>query len=234
MFLGHYGLAFALKRAEPKLSLGTLFFAVQLADLLWGCFVLLGWEEVRIEPGYTAVTPLQFVSYPISHSLAAVLAWSLVGAAIYFSWPTRDTSRHWQAALIVGLAVLSHYPLDVLVHVPDLPLTGAENSPRLGLGLWNSRAGTLAAETIALLAGLAIYLTSRSHRHPVRKGRLAVLLLLLVAAYGASVLGPPPSSVTALGLSAIGLLLLAGILAGWADRRASAAELATAGLSHRR
>lgn len=234
MFLGHYGLAFALKRAEPKLSLGTLFIAVQLADLLWGCFILLGWEEVRIVPGYTAVTPLQFVHYPISHSLAAALAWALVGAALYFSWPTRDTSRHWQAAVIVAVAVLSHYPLDVLVHIPDLPLTGAEDSPRLGLGLWNSRTWTLVAESLALLTGVVLYLSSRSHRHPVRKARLAALLLLVVAVYGASFFGPPPPSVTALGLGDIGLLIGAGILAGWADRRASVAELATAGLSHRR
>lgn len=234
MFLGHYGLAFALKRTEPKLSLGTLFIAVQLADLLWGGFVLLGWEEVRIEPGYTAVTPLQFVRYPISHSLVAMLAWSLVGAAVYFSWPTRDTSRHWQAALIVGLAVLSHFPLDLVVHVPDLPLTGADDSPRVGLGLWNSRAGTFAAELGALVAGVAVYLTSRSHRHPVRTGRLVILLLVLVGTYAASVFGPPPPSVAVLAMSAIGGLLALGLLAAWADRRADAAELASAGLSRRR
>ena len=50
MFLGHYGLALALKRKEPKVSLGTLFIAVQLVDILWGGFLLLGWEHVRILP----------------------------------------------------------------------------------------------------------------------------------------------------------------------------------------
>jgi hypothetical protein len=234
MFLGHYGVAFALKRAEPKLSLGTLFLAVQLADLLWGGFVLLGWEEVRIVPGYTAVTPLEFVRYPISHSLVGVLAWSLVGAALYFSWPTRDTSRHWQAAAIVGLAVLSHYPLDVVVHIPDLPLTGSEDSTRLGLGLWNNRAWTFAAEGLVLAVGLAFYLRSRSHRHPVRRGRLAALLLLLIVVYGAAVFGQPPPGVTLLALGDIVLLVALSVLAGWADRRASVAELASAGLSRRR
>jgi hypothetical protein len=231
MFLGHYGVALALKRAEPKISLGTLFIAVQLADLLWGCFILLGWEEVRIVPGYTAVTPLQFVHYPISHSLVALLAWSLVGAAAYYSWPTRDTSRHWQAAAMVGVAVLSHYPLDVLVHIADLPLTGAENSPKLGLGLWNSLTWTLVAEGLVLAAGVALYLKSRSHRHPVRKGRFAALLLVLVLVYAAAMLGPPPSSVTIIGLADIPLLLFLAILAAWADRRA---ERATVGASHRR
>lgn len=234
MFLGHYGLALALKRAEPKLSLGTLSIAAQLADLVWGCFLLLGWEEVRVVPGYTAVTPLQFVSYPISHSLAATLAWSLVGAAVYFSWPTRDTSRHWQAAAIVGVAVLSHYFLDALVHIPDLPLTGSDNSPKLGLGLWNNRSLTLVVEGLALVVGLAVYLRCRSHRHPVRKARLAALVVLLLAAYGAAVFGPPPPNRTLLAAGDIGLLLLAGMVAAWADRRASDAELATAGRSRRR
>ena len=68
MFLGHYGTAFALKRLEPKVSLGTLFLAVQLPDLLWGIFLLLGWERARVDPGYTAVTTLPFIDYPISHS----------------------------------------------------------------------------------------------------------------------------------------------------------------------
>nr|MBA2458422.1 hypothetical protein [Gemmatimonadales bacterium] len=107
MFLGHFGVALALKRAEPKLSLGTLFLAVQLVDLLWGVFLLTGWERVRIDPGFTAVTPLQFIRYPITHSLVGAFAWALVGAAVYYSWPTRDTSRHWQASAIVGAAVFS-------------------------------------------------------------------------------------------------------------------------------
>ena len=132
MFLGHFGAALALKRAEPKLSLGTLFLAAQLADLLWGGFLLLGWERVRIDPGYTAVTPLQFIDYPITHSLVGALAWSLVAAAAYYSWPTRDTSRHWQASAIVAVAVFSHFPLDVLVHVPDLTIACGETT-RLGL-----------------------------------------------------------------------------------------------------
>lgn len=229
MFLGHFGVAFALKRAEPKLSLGTLFLAVQLPDLLWGAFLLLGWERVRIDPGYTAVTPLEFVQYPISHSLVGMAAWAAVGAAIYYSWPTRDTSRHWQAAALVGAAILSHFFLDLIVHVPDLPVSGPE-SPRLGLGLWNYPVVTLLLELGTLAAGVAVYVAYRSLRHPVRPGRLAALVLLLVAVYLVSFFGPPPPSVTAIGVTdLVGLLLLVA-LAAWVDRRASAAELAAAGV----
>ncbi|HEX6103932.1 MAG TPA: hypothetical protein VFZ26_00020 [Gemmatimonadales bacterium] len=221
MFLGHFGAALALKRAEPKLSLGTLFLATQLTDVLWGAFLLTGWERVRIDPGYTAVTPLQFVHYPLTHSLVGSLGWALVAAAVYYSWPTRDTSRHWQASAIVAVAVLSHFPLDVLVHVPDLTIAG-EGTTRLGLGLWRSVGATLAAELLVLGIGIAIYVAFPSRRHPVRPGRLAGLVAVLLGIYLASLLGPPPPSVTAIALvDIVGLLALAA-MAGWADRSAPA------------
>jgi hypothetical protein len=232
MFLGHYGVGFALKRVEPKLSLGTLFVSVQLLDLLWGIFVLLGWEHADIVPGFTAVTPMEFTDYPISHSLVGALVWSVVAAAAYYSWPTRDTSRHWQASLIVGLAVFSHFPLDVLVHVPDLPLLGNE-STKLGLGLWNNRTATLALETLVFGIGLTVYLSRRSHRHPVRTGRIMLVILVLVGAYLASTFGPPPPNMTVVAVSDVIFILGVGVLAGWADRRATADELAARGLTRR-
>lgn len=220
MFLGHYGVAFALKRAEPKLSLGTLFVAVQLTDLLWGAFLLTGWERVRIVPGYTAVTPLQFIDYPITHSLIGALAWSLAAAAAYYSWPTRDTSRHWQASAIVGLAVFSHFWLDVLVHLPDLTISGAD-STALGLGLWRSVPATLAAELLLLGVGLAVYVRWRSRRHPVLPGRTTGLVAVLLALYLASLFGPPPPDIATIAIvDIVGLLALA-VFAGWADRRAA-------------
>lgn len=230
MFLGHYGVAFALKRAEPKLSLGTLFVAAQLADLLWGAFVLLGWEHARIVPGYTAVTPLEFLDYPISHSLVAAVVWAVVAAALYYSWPTRDTARHWQAAAVVGLVTFSHYPLDVLVHVADLPLAG-NDSTKLGLGLWNNPAATLIAEFLVLGIGLAIYVALRSHRHPVRVGRLVVLVLVLVGTYLASLYGPLPPDMHTVAISGIVVFLAVAALAAWADRRATPQELEARRLS---
>jgi hypothetical protein len=232
MFLGHYGVAFALKRAEPKLSLGTLFVAVQLADLLWGVFLLLGWEHARIVPDYTRVTPIEFLDYPISHSLLGMLIWSVVAAALYYSWPTRDTTHHWQAAAIVGAAVLSHFPLDVLVHVPDLPLTGNEFK-MLGLGLWNNPGATMAAELLVFGAGLAVYIGFRSHRHPVRTVRLLIVVLVLVGTYVASTYGPLPPSMTMVAVSDLVFLLGISALAGWADQRATPEELTAQRLSAR-
>lgn len=232
MFLGHYGVAFALKRAEPKVSLGTLFLAVQLADVLWGCFLLLGWEQVRIDPTAGPVAPLEFVHYPISHSLVGSLAWALAAGALYYSWPTRDTSRHWQAALLVAGAAASHWFLDAIVHFPDLPL-GGDGSPQIGFGLWSNLPLTIALELLVLGVGVAVYVIRRSHRHPARPGRLIGLVLLLLALYAASVVGPPPPSETAIAVTdLVGLLALAA-LAGWVDRRAAPEELAAAGLTQR-
>ena len=228
MFLGHYGVALGLKRAEPKVSLGTLFVAVQLADLLWGVFLLLGWEHVRMLPDDNPLLRLQFYDYPISHSLVAALAWGVAAAAAYYSWPTRDTTRHWQAAALVGVAVASHWPIDLLVHLPDLPLLG-NDSPKLGLGLWRHLWLSVALEIGVLAVGAALYVRGRSRRHPVRPVRLAIILVILIVVYLGSLWGPPPPNAAVIGASDLVFLLLMGLLAAWADRRPSPAELAASG-----
>jgi len=81
MFIGHFAVGFAAKRAAPRLSLAVLFAAAQFADLLWPVMVALGIEQVRIQPGITAFTPLDFVSYPYSHSLGARLDHAPAGHA---------------------------------------------------------------------------------------------------------------------------------------------------------
>jgi hypothetical protein len=225
MFLGHYGLALALKRKEPKVSLGTLFVAAQLVDILWGGFLLLGWEHVRILPDDNPLLTLQFYDYPISHSLVGAVAWGAVAAALYYSWPTRDITRHWQAAVLVGVAVASHWLLDLIVHLPDLPLAG-NDSPKLGFGLWRHVGASVGLELLLLGLGLVLYARGRTRRHPLRPIRLAVVLVPLVGGYLASLWAPPPTSVPAIGVSVVVLLLVAGVLAAWADRSATSAKLA--------
>src|SRR5207237_10884696 len=86
MFLGHFALAMAAKKVAPKASLGTLVLSTQFADCLWPVLLLLGIEQVRIVPGTTRVTPLDFISYPISHSLLLQLVWGLLLGGAYFFW----------------------------------------------------------------------------------------------------------------------------------------------------
>ena len=82
MFLGHYAVALAAKRAAPQTNLGVLIAAAQFIDLLWPVFLLIGVEHVRIAPGNTAFTPLAFDDYPISHSLAMSCVWGVVAGVL--------------------------------------------------------------------------------------------------------------------------------------------------------
>lgn len=75
MFIGHFAVGFAAKRAVPQVSLAALLFAALFADILWPVLVLAGIESVEIAPGATAFTPLRFVSYPWSHSLLLLVVW---------------------------------------------------------------------------------------------------------------------------------------------------------------
>jgi hypothetical protein len=211
MFIGHLALALGAKRAAPNVSLGWLVTATLFIDLLWPMFLLLGWERVEIAPGITAVTPLDFVSYPISHSLLTVLGWSAAVASVYAWW--RGDRR---GALVIGLLVLSHWLLDAVSHRPDMPLWPG-NSPLLGLGLWNSLSATLLVEGLMFALGLYAYL--RGTRASDGIGRWALLgwLAVVLLAYAANLFGPPPPNTSALAYGALALFLLPP-WAGWFDR----------------
>ena len=151
MLLGHYAVALAARKAAPRTSLGTLLIAAQLPDLLFPLFILLGIEHVRIAPGITVVFSMDLYDYPLSHSLFAGLFWSAALASLYYL--LRKEKR---GAAIVGLAVLSHWILDFITHRPDLSL-GFGTGTYVGLGLWNSLAGTLIVETALFMVGIFLY-----------------------------------------------------------------------------
>jgi len=71
VFVGHYGVSYAAKRGAPTVPLWVLFIAVQLLDVAWAPFVLLGIEKVRIVPGITKSNPLDLYYMPYTHSLLA-------------------------------------------------------------------------------------------------------------------------------------------------------------------
>jgi FtsH-binding integral membrane protein len=211
VFIGHFGVGFAGKRAAPRTSLGTLFLSAQFIDLLWPTLVLAGVERVEIRPGVTRVTPLDFVSYPISHSLALVVCWGVLFGVVYWL-----VQRYRAGALIVGAAVISHWFLDAIVHRPDLPLAPGL-ATRVGLGLWNSLPATLAIEGITFGAGLALYLRTTSPLDRIGQYGTMAFALLLVGIYAANVWGPPPPSVRAIGWAGQAQWLLV-FLGYWIDR----------------
>ncbi len=210
MFLGHFAVGLAAKRLAPDTSLGTLFAAAQLLDLAWPVLVLVGAEEVRVEPGNTAFTPLDFVHYPWTHSLLMAAVWAVAFAVAY-----RSRTGKSRAALVVGLLVASHWVLDFATHRPDLPL--APGATKVGLGLWNSIPATLVVESAMYLLGAYLYATATRPRNRAGRLALAALLVFLAAIYVASVTGPPPPGATPVAIGGLMLWLLVP-WAAWVDR----------------
>ncbi|MGH8667627.1 MAG: hypothetical protein ACREUN_09675 [Burkholderiales bacterium] len=212
MFIGHFAVALAAKPVVPSVSLGTLFIACELVDLAWPVFLLTGLERVEIRPGITAFTPLDFVHYPWTHSLAMVAAWSAGLALLYFL-----LRRNARAALALGAVVASHWLLDFLVHRPDLPLApGTEE--RFGLGIWNSVPATLVLEGALFAAALLFYFSRTRALDRAGSWGLWGLLIFLLAAYAGAAFGPPPPGVAAIawaGLIGGGATALLGY---WVDR----------------
>lgn len=193
MFIGHFAVGFAAKRAAPQTSLGTLFLGAQLLDLLWPSLLLLGVERVEISPGITRLTPLDFTYYPWSHSLLMVYVWGLLLGADYY------LVRHYRrGAIVVGLLVLSHWLLDLLVHRPDLPLYPGD-SPLVGLGLWNFPVLAIVLEVGLFIMGVWLYHRGTLARDRIGLWGLWVLVAFLMLIYLGNLFGDPPPSVAAIG-----------------------------------
>ena len=211
MFIGHFAVGLAAKRAAPSVSLGTLFVACELVDLIWPVFLLAGVERVRIDPGNTAFTPLDFVSYPWTHSLLMSANWALLSGLLYFS--IRKNPR---AAIIVGLVVLSHWFLDLVAHRPDLPLV--PGGAVFGLGLWNSVPATLLVEGLLFAAGLAVYVKSTRAKDRAGSIGLWALVVVLVVSYFGAAFGPLPPGAEAIAWTGLAGGLLTGAWGYWLDR----------------
>jgi membrane-bound metal-dependent hydrolase YbcI (DUF457 family) len=203
MFVGHLALALAAKRASPKVSLAWLMAGVTTLDLLWPIFLLAGIEQVRISPGVTAFTPLSFESYPWSHSLIMAVIWGFLLAAL-----ARRLRQPVHPGYLLAALVVSHWVLDFLTHAPDLPLWPG-NSPRLGLGLWNSIPATFLVEGALWVGGIALYLKGRRPTSWIGPAAFWSLVAICTVMWATGPWGPPPPSERALAwLALIGWIIL--------------------------
>jgi len=167
MFVGHYSVAFAAKRDRNQIPLWVLFIAVQFLDYIWATLVLLGIEKLRVIKGFTAGSMLDSYFHPYSHSLLTAFAWSALAAFVYkplCSWLCYAYPK--SAALIVGVAVFSHWILDLIAHPRDLAIY--DNTWKVGFGLWNYRDPEFALEIALLFGGIILYL-ARNTMPPLRK-----------------------------------------------------------------
>jgi len=214
MFIGHFAAGMAAKKIQPAISLAWFFVAAQFLDLVWPTLLLLGLEHVVISPGISAVTPLDFTHYPITHSLALVLVWSLLFGGAYYVF-----TKNKAGSLLLGALVLSHWLLDLIVHIPDLPLYPGD-SPKVGLGVWNSLSLTILLEGSLFVAGVALYYRAKKAVGEKVTWWFWSMIIFFILIHTMNLLGPPPPTV--------GAIAWAGHLqwlfipwAWWADRKRS-------------
>jgi hypothetical protein len=216
MFIGHFALGFAAKPAVPRVSLAVLLLASLFADVLWPVLVLAGLEQVRIVPGFTAYTPLEFVNYPWSHSLLLLVVW---GAG--FGGAYRGIFGGRRTFLVLAALVVSHWVLDWVTHAADMPLY--PGGPKLGLGLWNSVGGTIFVETLLYAAGLWVYArTTRATDAIGRWGFISLGAVLAGLFIIDSLTRVPPPSVTAICVVGIAASVVFTTWAWWTDRHREA------------
>ena len=212
MFVGHYGVSFVTKKADPSIPLWVVFVAVQWLDVMWAPLVLLGVERVRIAPGFTATNPLDLYYMPYTHSLIAALLWSAAAAGMYHLIPRAQV----RASILVGVAVFSHWVLDFIVHRPDLPLY--DNTAKVGLGLWNYPAWAFGLEAALLLGAVAAYL----QKQPTHRAALVTFSVVMLGAQAYVFFGPPPTSPAAAASTALAAyVIFAFVIWFIADRRSA-------------
>ena len=216
MFIGHFALAYAAKRWVPDLSLAILFASALFADLLWPVLVALGIEQVRIAPGITASTPLEFISYPYSHSLLTLSIFGAIfGRLITSRMHTARARRNAVPGVVVFLLVVSHWVLDVITHIPDMPLY--PGGPKFGLSMWNSVPATLVTETVLFALGVWLYTRATTPMDRIGSWTFVGVTAFLFVGFLVNAEAPPPPSVTALWVMALSLGALTLWLSWLAD-----------------
>lgn len=212
MFIGHFAVGFGAKRFAPRASLAVLLAAPLFSDLLWPIFLLLGWESVRIDPGNTRFTPLDLAYYPWSHSLLMCCVWASAFAAVY-----QLAARYWPGTIAIWIGVMSHWVLDWVTHRPDMPLYPG-GGPLLGLGLWNSIAGTMVVELAMLALGVWLYASSTRARDRIGIYAFWAYVALLLVSYIGDRLSAPPASAAEIAWTGLVAEVILLPWAWWFDR----------------
>ena len=217
MFVGHYAASLALKRFEKRVSLGVLFLAVQFVDIVFFPLVLLGIERLNIVENFTQSTHFELEYMPFTHSLVAFLIWASLAYA-FFRWVIVKSNS---VAIVVALAVMSHWLLDIVVHTPDMPVW-SDASLKLGLGLWNNAVATYLLEAALLVAGLWLYLRSTSATSKTGKYGMGVFVVVLLLVNIVNIFGPlQGDSKVVLAVTAVAAYLLFAAVAFWLDPKRS-------------
>lgn len=188
-----------------------LFIAAQLVDWAFFLFVMVGIESMRITPGISVMSPMDLYHMPYTHSLLGSAVWAAGFGAVIFV-----ASRNRIAAIIGALVVLSHWFIDLLVHVPDLTVAG--NPPKLGFGLWNYPAIEMPLELVLTFGALWLY----ARKAQPKTAPLMTLAAIMLALQLFNWFGPVAAKVT-LGTSLLALFAyaLVTLVSYWVARGVS-------------
>jgi hypothetical protein len=206
MFVGHYGPSLGLRRTSGGVPLWVLFLTVQFVDVLWSILIMAGVEKVRITPGFTASSPLDLYYMPYTHSLTASMGWAfLLGWLASLVWTRRG-------GIAVGLCVISHWILDLPVHVADLPLWG--DAHKVGFGLWDRPVIAFVLEAGVLFLGTAVYA-----RHARSKAPVWIFAIIMLAIQMSSFVASPPEEPAQFALMALSSYLLIAAGAWFVEKK---------------
>jgi membrane-bound metal-dependent hydrolase YbcI (DUF457 family) len=214
MFAGHIGAALAVGSAEPRINIGAFIFAALLLDIVLWILVIANIESLAITSNFASIHQPEFV-FPYSHGLASAAVWSALAALLAAAFALRAGITPRRAALLAALAVFSHWLLDALVHIPELPVLGP-NSTKVGAALWQqSLYAALAIEGAMLVAGLYLF----SRRANLTRKKLFWLRTYCLVIYASTVAGmtiaPPPPSGQAMAVSSLAAIMIVCALGAW-------------------
>ena len=155
------------------------------------------------------MTPLNFVSYPYSHSLLTAVLWAILFSAVYFF-----VTKNRKGSVLVGVLVFSHWVLDFITHRADLPLTPFGDT-KVGLGLWNYPAIEIIIEFGLFLLGVYLYFKTVK---PKRKIAFWMLIIFFLVIQIMNIIGPPPPSIDAVAWSANAMWIFV-LWAWWVEKK---------------
>lgn len=176
MFIGHYGPAVYDVLRSGKVKLWQAFLAVQAMDIVFCLFALAGLE------GAASVIDGDLVfNIPWSHSFVSAIVIAFIAASIYrliYRGDRGSTRGYWT----IWLLAFSHWPLDWLVHRPDLPFyPGGELM--MGLSLWDFAWPTYGLEVLLLGGAIAFWLVKTTGPRWTAIGAWLLVALLCVVQF---------------------------------------------------
>jgi hypothetical protein len=206
---------------SATVPLWHLFVAVQFLDYLWAAFILTGVEQARVVPGFLDASDLDLYFMPYTHSLAAAALWSLAGAALYGTIINKRAGLG--GAVLIALAIASHWFADLIVHAPDLALYPGSDV-KLGFGLWSSLTLSVGLELGFFIAGFILYLGGTSPKGAVGRVAPYVVMAALIGIELYSATGAPPADIRTFAILALVSYSVLAALAFWLDATRTAGQ----------